>query len=158
MTRLALAFLVLAGCASYDGRSLTPGVSTATEVEAVMGAAAERRAGPRGETVLWYPRPPYASYAARIGADGKLIAVEQRLTRDNVATLKPGASRSSEVRDLLGPPQRIERLARKQVDAWTYQVQSFDPQLIVVEMSPDGVVRTAYVFSDPDKQAQDGSQ
>ena len=156
--RLALAFLVLAGCASYDGRSLTPGVSTAAEVEAVMGAAAERRTGPTGETVLWYPRPPYANYAARIGADGKLIAVEQRLSQENVDKLKPGASRAGEVRDLLGPPQRIERFARKQVDAWTYQVQGFDAQLIVVEISPDEVVRTAYVFSDPDKQARDGPQ
>lgn len=152
------ALLLLAACASYDGRDLVPGVSTAAEVEVAMGAAAERRTGPAGESVLWYPRVPYASYAARIGADGRLIAVEQRLNRENVDRIKPGASRAGDVRDLLGPPQRIQRFARKQVDAWTWQVQGFDAQLIVVEMSQDAVVRAAYVISDPDKQALDGSQ
>ena len=87
---LVIALLMLAGCASYSGRGLVPGVSTAAEVDAVMGPAAERRAGPNGETVLWYPRLPYGreSYAARIGADGKLIAIEQRLTEDNLGYLE----------------------------------------------------------------------
>ena len=52
---LALAVL-LTGCASFDGRGLVAGQSTADEVERLMGPAADKRAGPGGETWLYYPR------------------------------------------------------------------------------------------------------
>ena len=142
-----------AGCAGYDGGGLVPGQSTLAEVEKSMGPPAEKRAGPAGETVLWYPRLPYGrvSYAARIGKDGKLIAIEQRLTKENLAKLKPGVSREDDVRDVLGPPQRIDWFALKGINAWTYQAKGVEPepQIIVVEVSKDGVVRSAYMYDDP---------
>ena len=94
--RKLLLVLLLAGCASFDGRSLVPGQSTVAEVEKAMGPAAEKRPGPNGETVYYYPRLPwgYVSYAARIAPDGKLVALEQRLTEENIAKLKPGATRA----------------------------------------------------------------
>jgi hypothetical protein len=155
-----LALLVLAGCAGYDGRTLTPGLSTGAEVEKLMGPSAEKRAGADGETVLWFPRLPYGrvSYAARIGKDDRLIAVEQRLTRENVGDLKVGTSRESDVRDLLGPPNRVDWFERKQVNAWTYQAQGIEPQLIVVELSKDGVMRAAYMFNDPAMVSLDGPE
>jgi len=150
--------IVLASCAGYDGRSLTPGVSTGADVEKLMGPSAEKRAGAEGETVLWFPRLPYGrvSYAARIGKDDKLIAVEQRLTAENVGNLKVGVSRENDVRDLLGPPNRVDWFERKQVSAWTYQAQGIEPQIIVVELSKDGVVRAAYMYNDASMQAPDG--
>jgi hypothetical protein len=153
-----LALIVLVGCAGYDDRALAPGRSTGAEVERLMGPAADKRAGANGETVLWFPRLPYGrvSYAARIGKDDKLIAVEQRLTRENALTLKPGVSQEEDVRDLLGPPHRVDWFERKQVNAWSYQAQGIEPQLIVVELSKDGVVRAAYMFDDPAMQALDG--
>src|SRR5215213_8822659 len=82
---MGLAILV-SGCAvdRFDGDGLVPGQATRAEVEKAMGVPADTRAGAAGETVLWYPRLPYGrvSYAARIGKDDKLIAVEQRLTRE----------------------------------------------------------------------------
>src|SRR5437762_11687630 len=80
----AVCVVLLAGCASYSGRGLAPGQSSAAEVEAVMGRAADKRPGPNGETVLWFPRMPYGdgTYAARVGADGRLVAIEQRLTEE----------------------------------------------------------------------------
>ena len=157
--RALIALLLLAGCAGYDGRSLVPGQSSGAEVEKVMGPAADKRAGAGGETVLWFPRLPYGrvSYAARIGKDDRLIAVEQRLTRENLDQLKPGVSRENDVRDLLGPPQRIDRFPFKQVDAWTYQAQGIEPQLMVVELSKDGVVGRAYMFDDPQMRSLDGN-
>jgi hypothetical protein len=154
----ALALIVLAGCAGYDGRTLAPGRSTGAEVEKLMGPAADKRAGADGETVLWFPRLPYGrvSYAARIGKDDKLIALEQRLTRENVLSLKPGVSREDDVRERLGPPNRVDWFERKQVSAWTYQAQGIEPQIIVVELSKDGVVRAAYIFDDASMQAPDG--
>ena len=150
----------LAGCAGYDGGNLLPGQSTGAEVEKSMGYPAERRPGANGETVLWYPRLPYgrASYAARIGADGRLIAVEQRLTRENFETLKPGVSRASDVRDVLGPPHRIDNFPRHQRDAWSYPAQEVVAMLIVVQISPDDVVREAYMVNDPATQSLDGPQ
>jgi len=155
---VALTLIVVAGCAGYDGRSLTPGLSTGAEVEKLMGPSAEKRAGADGETVLWFPRLPYGrvSYAARIGKDDKLIAVEQRLTRENVGNLKVGVSSEKDVRDLLGPPSRVDWFERKQVNMWSYQAQGIEPQLIVVELSKDGVVRAAYMFNDPAMISPDG--
>jgi len=156
----ALVLLLLAGCAGYDGRTLVPGQSTAAEVERLMGPAADKRAGPGGETVLWFPRLPAGrvSYAARIGADGKLVAVEQRLTPQNLARLQPGVSRESDVRDLLGPPSRVDPYPRQQRDVWTYEAQGIEPQLMVVQLSKDGVVREAYMFNDPAFANQQSSE
>src|SRR6187549_3333837 len=57
---MGLAVLVW-GCAvdRFDGDGLVPGQSTRAEVEKAMGVPADKRAGPAGETVLWYPRLPY---------------------------------------------------------------------------------------------------
>ena len=50
--------LIVAGCASFDGRGLMPGVSSAAEVESVMGVPAEKRQVANGETWYFYPRQP----------------------------------------------------------------------------------------------------
>ena len=120
-----LALLLLAtGCAGYAGRGLVPGQSTAAEVEALMGPAAERRPGNNGETVLWFPRLPYGreSYAARIGPDGKLVSLEQRLTEENLAFLARGKTTDEMVHDLFGPPEKVNRFPRMQREIWTYQM------------------------------------
>src|SRR3981081_591749 len=103
---VAVVAIVVAGCGSYSGRGLVPGQSSAAQVEAVMGPAADKRPGPDGETVLWYPRMPYGdgTYAARVGADGRLIAIEQRLTGEIIARLERGKTTTDQVRDLVGPP------------------------------------------------------
>jgi len=143
--------LLTAGCAS-EFRSLVPGQATGEDVERVMGPAAEKRTAANGETVLWFPRPgARANYAARIGKDGKLIAVEQRLTRENLDEIKRGVSREDDVRDLLGPPKQIDAAPRQQRSVWTYEAQGPEPQMIVVQFSADGVVREAYMFNDPTK-------
>jgi hypothetical protein len=147
-----LALALLGGCAGYDGRTLLPGQSTRAEVEKLMGPAKDTRTLANGETVLWYPRQPagQVSYAARIGKDDRLIAVEQRLTAENLARLQPGVSRDSDVLDVLGPPWRIDSYPRMQRDAWTWQAQGIQPQLIVVQVSKDHIVRETYMFDDPD--------
>jgi hypothetical protein len=135
-----------------------PQRSTADDVERVMGRPAEKRAGANGETVFWYPRLPAGrvSYAARIGADGTLIAVEQRLTRENFDALRPDESRASEVRDRLGPPSRVDPFPRSEREVWSYHAQGMAPQLIVVQFSRDGVLREKYMIDDPDQVSRDG--
>jgi hypothetical protein len=153
LSLLATSFL-LAACASYDGRNLVPGQSNAAEVEAAMGRAAEKRPGAGGETVYYYPQLPwgYVSYAARIGADGKLIGVEQRLTLDNINKVKAGVSRGGEVRDLLGPPYEPMKQGLTGNDIWTYPMRvpgHPTPKWFLVHVSPDGLVSETYLIDDP---------
>jgi hypothetical protein len=156
---VAAVAIVLAGCASYSGRGLVPGQSTAADVEAVMGAPAERRPAPNGQTLWWYPRFPfgYESYAARIGTDGKLIAIEQRLTEENIARIERGKTTKEQVRDLLGPPWRADPFPRMQREIWTYPMRATDPtpKHLYVQFSPDGIVRELYLIDDPDWRARD---
>jgi len=149
-----LLLLLAAGCASYDGRGLVPGQSTQADVEAVMGRAADKRPAAGGETVYYYPRLPfgYATYAARIAPDGKLIALEQRLTPENMDKLKPGVSRAEEVLDLLGPPYRPMKQATSGDEIWTYPflIPGFTlGRWFVVHISPDGILREKNMIDDP---------
>ena len=149
-----LLLLLAAGCASYDGRGLVPGQSTAAEVEALMGRAADKRPAAGGETVCYYSRLPYgnAIYAARIAPDGKLIALEQRLTLENMDKLKPGVTRAEEVLDLLGPPYRPMKQATTGVEIWTYPflVPGFPlPRWFLAHISPDGMLREKNMIDDP---------
>jgi hypothetical protein len=154
----AIAILVLAGCASFDGRGLAPG-TPAAEVERVMGAAADKRVHD-GETWLYFPRQPYgqATYVARIGRDGRLIAIEQRLTDENVARIVPGKTTLEEVRELLGPPYTDMNFQRMQREILEYRMRSDSspvPYALYVQASPDGIVREVYKISDPDYRLSD---
>src|SRR3982751_5886552 len=88
----------LAACAP----ALVPGESSEADVRAAMGAPGETRGLADGARVLWYARPvpdtAYGSerYAATIGADGKLRALEQRLAPQYIAKLIPDQSHAAE--------------------------------------------------------------
>jgi hypothetical protein len=119
-----------------------------------MGLPADKRAAPGGETVYWYPQLQYgyASYAARISPEGRLVALEQRLTEANVAKVVKGAS-AAEVRDLLGPPYQptvFQPLAR---EVWTYPLRQSGyvyPRWFIVHLSlDDRTVRETYLMDDP---------
>ena len=146
--------VLAAGCASYDGRGLVPGQSSLSDVEKTMGRAAEKRPAPGGETVYYFPQLPwgYATYAARIGSDGRLIAFEQRLTEDNIAKLTPGATRAEEVRDLLGPPFEPMKQRLTGNEIWTYPMRIAGdptPKWLLVHFSTDGAVRETSLIDDP---------
>ena len=153
---LAVAALT-AGCAG--GPALVPGQSTLSDVERSMGHAADKRMV-GGETVYYYPQLPwgYASYAARISPEGKLIALEQRLTDANIKKVKPEVTRGSEVLDLLGPPYEPMKQARSGSEIWTYpmRIAGFPtPKWFLVTVGPDGVVSEAYLIDDPNWDRRD---
>lgn len=142
-----------AGCASYDGRSLVAGKSTASEVEATMGRPTERMQ--RGsDSIWWYPRGAvgFHSYAVRMGADGVMRDIEQRLTLDNVKQIAVGRMTKADVRDLLGPPFVVSELPRLQREVWEYQLLDvvFKWKLWV-QYSGDGVVREVLQMRHPDE-------
>lgn len=146
----------LAACATFEGRGLVPNQSSAADVERVMGAPAEKRQVAGGETWLYYPRQPYGrkTFVARVAPDGRLLAIEQRLTDENVARLVPNTTRAEQVRELFGPPWAAGHYARLDRDIWTWHMRRFgDPGIPVqlnVQMSPDGVVREIYILDESD--------
>jgi hypothetical protein len=155
-----LAASVLSGCASYSGSSLIAGKSTAAEVETLMGKPAERIEKPGGVSVFYYPRGPAGreTYAVSIGADGKVLAVEQRLTDANIAKLVPGTTSAREARELLGPPTATRHLPRLPRDVWEYPVDTMTtPRLLVVQFSSDGIVREVFKMTDETAQQSEGS-
>ena len=119
-----------------------------------MGQPADKRAGPDGQTIYWYPQLPYgrASYAARIAPDGTLMGIEQRLVEDNIRQVVAGWS-AAQVYDLLGPPYQPESYSRSGRTSWTYPmwVRGYGyPKWFVVYLSTaeQKVVET-YLMDDP---------
>jgi len=153
-----LAIPLLAGCAGFSGRGLVPGQSSAQDGEALMGPVTEVRGLPGGGSLRYYSREPYGReiYVARIGADGKLAALEQRLTEETVAKLRIGTTRDEDVRELIGPPYRVDEFPRLQRRVWTYKMYSgTSPKDLYVQFSPDRVVREVMLLDDPEYSARD---
>ena len=154
-----LAAMLAAGCAAFDGRTLTPGSSTAQEVASLMGAPALELKRPDGERLLYFERylTGPAMFVARIGADGVLRSIEQRLVYPNIHAVKDGM-RAAEVRELLGPPFSVSRLPRLQFDVWEYPWRHAVRELRVlwVHFSDDGVVRRVVEIHDDKRDPEDG--
>ncbi len=158
---LAAAAALAAGCASYDGRTLVPGKSTAAEVEQTMGAPAARLQ--RGADAVWYyPRGPvgFHAYAVRIGPDGVMRDIEQRLTTGNVQKLKPGGSTREDVSELFGPPFVVSSLTRLQREVWEYQFfdEAFIRRKLWMQFSGDGVLREVLQMRHPDEDPPGGTK
>jgi len=151
---LALAVAVTAtGCATYKG--LQPAQSTRADVEAALGQPAEVRTRSDGETWLYYPVQPFGRkvQVARVAPDGKLIAVEQRLSEEYIAKLIPNQSSRDDVLALFGQPYERLNVPRMERDMWTWYMRQYGtlPATLNVQISPDGVVREIYVLDDNNK-------
>jgi hypothetical protein len=117
-----LSTLVLAGCASYSGYGLRPGVSTEAEVRSVMGMPAAEFAEGDGSRRLVYPRGPLGTrtFMADVGADRRLTAVTQVLDDDTFYHIQPGLTREDVVR-MIGPPGQTMAFPRSGHTAWDYR-------------------------------------
>jgi|SRR5688572_17213579 hypothetical protein len=150
---LCVAALLLSSCASYSGRGLVPGQSSAKDVETVMGAPKERITIAGGDSVWFYPRNPFGleTYAARISPQGTLVSLDQRLTVENLGKLRIGASTSKDVRELLGPPWRVTHAALQPREVWHYRMDNgyMIEHNLFVQISPDLVVREVLLLRDP---------
>lgn len=150
-TTIALgALLLAAGCASFDGRGLTPGKSTRAEVEASMGRPAEVLQRPNGDTRLYFSRLPFGReiYVATVGSDGVLRAIDRTLTPKNIAGIKEGM-KAAEVRDRLGPPYRNVYMKLIDRDVWEYPWRIVeDKRILWVQFSRDGVVQEVIEMHD----------
>lgn len=116
------ALLALLGCDRTG--ELRPGVSTAAEVQTKMGKPAmEWR---EGDNRVWdYPFTPEGTrnYMLTIGPDDVLRAMDQVLTPENFARVRPGMTRD-EVRRLLGKPASVVVFERKGEEVWDWKLPS----------------------------------
>ena len=119
---LLAAALALAGCASYDGRTLSPGMSTEAEVRSVMGSPAVVFDNPDGSRRMAYPRGPLGTdtFMADIGADGRVVSVRNVLNDDTFHQVQPGMTRD-EILRLIGPPGETMGFPRAGRYAWDYR-------------------------------------
>jgi len=145
MTRCTLLLTVLlAGCAAMGGPDLVPGKSTAKEVSAALGKPAMELKRPNGETVQYFTTYPFGriTHAVTLGADGVVRSVDQRLTQDNVRSIKPGM-RKQEVLERLGPPRQETPDTRKQTVVLEYPWLTGNGRKRIswVHVSADGTVR-----------------
>jgi len=152
-----LLVVLLAGCAGYSGRDLVPGRSTAAEVRASMGEPAMIVQKP-DETWWYYPRGYYAreTFVARIGADGALRGIEQRLDLANTRKVQVGTSTMEDVRELFGPPYQITRFNRLKRTIWEYRMRDFDVRWqVYVQFSDDGIAREVLQLQELDSPGAD---
>ena len=159
LATLSVFAALLSGCASYSGSTLVAGKSTSAEVESTMGTPHEKLAGDGGESVWFYARGPAGrqTFAARIGADGIMRAIEQRLTTDNVARLAVDKTSAQEARALLGPPNFNRYTPRTQRYNWDYRMSAGENgaqtsrenyKLLTLEFSQDSVLRKINLMDD----------
>lgn len=97
--------VLIAGCVSYGGHGLQPGVSSRDDVTTLMGQPAMRFAEADGGELLAYPRGPagYHTYMLRIDSGGMLVSRENVLEPKYFARLRPGMTQE-EVMRVIGPP------------------------------------------------------
>jgi hypothetical protein len=149
--------VLLAGCASYSGRGLVPARSSAADVESIMGAPALKLALPGGGEEWFYPHGPlgWDTYAVEIGPDGVMRAIEQRLTVENVARLKPSVATMKDAQALLGPPFEISRLPRMKRTDWGYRIHEAPWWWIFwLQFSDDGVLREVIKLPDFEREGE----
>lgn len=135
--------LVLAACASYEGRGLRPGASTEADVRSVMGPPALEVAAPDGGKRLAYPRGPLGTqtFMADIGPDGRLEALRQVLNDDTFNGIRPGMTRDDVLRRL-GPPGDTMHFSLTGNTAWVYRFKDTWGYLaeLSVNFNPDWIV------------------
>lgn len=98
---IGLLFSILTGCVIQP---LKPGADNADTVLQRMGLPALEWTNPDGSRQLAYPRGPLGvhSFMVRIAPDGRLHSIENVLTEEHFARVKPGMA-MEEVLRLLGP-------------------------------------------------------
>lgn len=157
---LILASLIVAACASYDGRGLKAGEAGLDDVQATMGQPAMQWQDPDGSRQLAYPRGPagFHTFMVRLGANGKVQSIENVLDEPHLADVRAGMSKE-EVLRVLGPSDTRLTVYFKARDElvwdWRYRAHSGEPmRMLVLFDATSGKVRSTMVqreqFTDVD--------
>ena len=112
--------IVLGACATP---ALQPGVADEAQVRTALGSPALVLPDPGGGKHLAYPSGPAGTTTAmaRLGPDGKLVALEQVLDEDHFAKIRRGETTEAELLRLIGPPWRRIDFPNLGQMAWDYR-------------------------------------
>ena len=136
---------LLAACAGYGGSGLKAGEDGQADVIRVMGIPAMQWADADGSRQLAYPRGPMGvhTYMAHIGPDGKLQRIENVLTLETFARVRPGMNLEQVLR-LLGPSEPSGTAYFKARDELVWEWRYCDPanELARFVVLFDGTQRT----------------
>jgi len=145
---LASLLAAVAGCASYDGYNLRPGVSTEAEVRGTMGTPAMEFRNPDGSRELVYPRGPIGTqtFFAGLRADGVVSEIRPVLGEGSFNQIRPGQTTRDDVLRLIGPPGDTMHFALLQQDSWEYRFRDLWGYIAIFSVNFDnnGVVASKF--------------
>jgi hypothetical protein len=150
--RLALITLLgagnLAGCANYVPRASAG--ETLADVQSHNGPPTGRYDLPGGGQRIEYARGPYGKHTWMIdvGADSKVISVQQVLTEKRFYEITPGMP-ADEVLLRLGRPSAVGGGGWQGGQYWSYRYQATFCQWFVIGITPQRQVRDAGMAPDP---------
>lgn len=149
---LLLASLIVAACASYDGRGLKMGEAGLEDVYATMGQPAMQWQDPDRSQQLAYPRGPagFHTFMVRLGSNGKVQSIENVLDERHLATISAGMTKE-EVLRILGPSDTRLTVYFKARDElvwdWRYRAHSGEiMRMMVLFDAASGKVRSTMVL------------
>jgi hypothetical protein len=152
---LLSSLLIVAGCASYGGSSLTPGEALLEDVHATMGLPAMRWQDPDGSLQLAYSRGPlgFDTFMVRLGPNGKLRNIENVLDKQHLANVRPGMHKEDVLR-ILGPSDAnctVHFKARDEL-VWDWRYRSIAGEaarMMVLFDATSGRVRSTMTKPEP---------
>jgi hypothetical protein len=153
---LAIATLLISGCASFDSRNLVPGVATEADLVGALGKPTQTLQRPGGEKALYFSKTFLGrqTFVATTAADGRLTGMEQVLDYEHLKRIHAGMT-ADQVKAILGPPSGIVRYPFKPLDVWAYPWSSAGQlRVLSVSVSDDGVVKDV---TDTRDRVADGS-
>ena len=116
--------LVIAGCASYNGRGLKPGTSTVDDVIQLMGQPAMRWQEPGDGELLAYPRGPagFDTFMVMIDSKGIMSSLQGVLDMQHFALIRQDMTKDDVLR-ILGPsqPQWTVSFERRDELVWEWR-------------------------------------
>ena len=116
----AVAAVALVACA---GVARVPVGADEAQLRAALGEPALVLPDAAGGRLLAFPTGPQGTqtHMARLGPDGRLVAVEQVLDEDRFAMIQAGVTTQDELLRLIGPPWRRVDFPNLRQVAWDYR-------------------------------------
>ena len=149
------ALLLLIGCDPQRIAELEEGVSTEADVRAKFGEPEKVWDGANGVRIFEYNRNPagHKNYMISIGTDGKMAALRQVLTAENLAKVQPGMM-MEEVRKMLGKHMKVTPYPLKNQThydwRWMDGPNASDSKVFTAVFSSDLRVVSTGSMRDPD--------
>ncbi len=136
-------------------KGIETGKSTEDDVRRQAGKPEIVWEEPDGGRRLEYPRGPEGATTWMVvtNADGTVRSIEQVLTAENFAKVRPGMNKD-QIRRMLGKPTKVEAFRLKQEEVWGYRwfESPTDRAFFNVHFNNDGTVTTTSRSDDPSKR------